>query len=100
MALKLKPLSDRVILKPLEAEEKTKSGIILPDSAKEKPKQAKVLAVGEGKFVDGKIKPLSVKVGDTVLIKEWGGDEVKIDDETYKIVDEDDILAIVDDRSS
>jgi chaperonin GroES len=79
----------------LKAEEKTRSGIILPESAKEKPKQAKILAVGTGKFVDGKIKPLSVKVGDTVLIKEWGGDEVKLDEETYKIIDEDDILAII-----
>lgn len=96
MGMKIKPIGDKIFIQPLKAEEKTKSGIILPDSAKEKPKQAKVLAVGEGKFVDGKIKPLSVKVGDTVLIKEWGGDEVKIDNETYKIVDEDDILGIVE----
>jgi len=93
---KIKPIGDKIFIQPLKAEEKTKSGIILPDSAKEKPKQAKVLAVGEGKFVDGKIKPLTVKVGDTVLIKEWGGDEVKIDNETYKIVDEDDVLGIVE----
>ncbi len=93
---KVRPIGDKIFIQPLKAEEKTKSGIILPDSAKEKPKQAKVLAVGEGKFVDGTIKPLTVKVGDTVLIKEWGGDEIKLDGETYKIIDEEDILGIIE----
>lgn len=94
--MKVKPLGSKVFIKPLKEEEKTKSGIYLPDSAKEKPKQAEVLAVGEGKYIDGKLSPLSVKVGDIVLTKEWGGDEIKIDGETYKIVDEDDIIGIVE----
>jgi chaperonin GroES len=93
---KVKPLADKVFIQPLKEEEKTKSGIYLPDSAKEKPKYAKVLAVGEGKYVDGKLVPLTVKVGDKILTKEWGGDEIKIDGEEYKIVSEDDILAIVE----
>jgi len=94
--MKVKPLGSKVFIKPLKEEEKTKSGIYLPDSAKEKPKQAEVLAVGEGKYIDGKLSPLSVKVGDIVLTKEWGGDEIKIDGDTYKIVDEDDIIGIVE----
>jgi len=93
--MNVKPLGSKVFIKPLKEEEKTKSGIYLPDSAKEKPKQAKVLAVGEGKYIDGKLTPLAVKVGDIVLTKEWGGDEIKVDGETYKIVDEEDILGIV-----
>jgi len=93
---KVKPLGDKVFVQPLKEEEKTKSGIYLPDSAKEKPKTAKVLAVGEGKYIEGKLVPLTVKVGDKVLIKEWGGDEIKIDNEEYKIISEDDILAIVE----
>lgn len=94
--MKVKPLGDKVFLQPLKEEEKTKSGLYLPESAKEKPKQAKVLAVGVGKYIDGKLTPLAVKEGDTVLIKEWGGDEVKIDGQTYKIVEEADILGIVE----
>lgn len=93
---KVKPLADKVFVQPLKEEEKTKSGIYLPDSAKEKPKSAKVLAVGEGKYVDGKLVPLTVKAGDQVLIKEWGGDEIKIEGEDYKIISEDDILAIIE----
>lgn len=94
--MKIKPLSDRVLLKPLEAEEKTKSGIILPDSAKEKPQMAEVIAAGPGKIIDGKKQEISVKVGDRVLTKEWGGDEVKIDGEIYKILEESDVLGIVE----
>ena len=94
--MKIKPLGDKVFLQPLKEEEKTKSGLYLPDSAKEKPKQAKVLAVGEGKYIEGKLMPPAVKVGDTVLIKEWGGDEIKVDGETYKIVEESDILGIIE----
>lgn len=92
----IKPLGDKIFIKPIEEEAKTKSGLYLPDSAKEKPKQAKVLAVGEGKYIDGKLTPLSVKAGDIVLTKEWGGDEIKMDGENYKIVSEEDILAIVE----
>ncbi len=93
---KIKPLADKIFIQPLKEEEKTKSGIYLPESAKEKPKYAKVLAVGEGKYVDGRLVPLTVKEGDKVLIKEWGGDEIKLDGEEYKIVAEEDILAIVE----
>lgn len=94
--MKIKPLGDKLFVQPIEESAKTKSGLYLPESAKEKPKQAKVLAVGEGKYVDGKLQPLTVKVGDIVLTKEWGGDEVKIDGETYKIVAEEDIMGIVE----
>lgn len=94
--IKIKPIGDRIFVQPIEESAKTKSGLFLPESAKEKPKQAKVLAVGDGKYVDGKLQPLAVKVGDIVLIKEWGGDEVKIDGETYKIIEEGDVLGIVE----
>lgn len=94
--MKLKPLSNRVILKQLEAQEKTKSGIYLPDSAKEKPQMAEVIAVGPGKVVDGKKQEMTVKVGDNVLYSKYSGDEVKIEDEEYTIVDEDKILAVVE----
>lgn len=94
--MKVRPLGDKVFLEPLEEDSKTKGGIYLPDSAKEKPKQAKVLAVGEGKLVEGKLRPLTVKVNDKVLIKEWGGDDIKIDGKEYKIVSEDDILGIIE----
>jgi len=94
--MQVKPLGDKVFVEPLKEEEKTKSGIYLPDSAKEKPKQAKVLAVGEGKYIEGKLVPLSVKAGDVVLTKEWGGDEIKVDGKTYKILEESDILGIVE----
>ena len=93
---KVKPLGDKVFIKPIEEETKTKSGLFLPESAKEKPKEAEVLAVGEGRYVDGKLVPLSVKVGDKILTKQWGGDEVKIDGVEYKIVEESDILAIIE----
>ena len=94
--LKIRPLGDKLFVQPIEESAKTKSGLYLPESAKEKPKQAKVLAVGEGKYIDGKLQPLTIKVGDVVLTKDWGGDEVKIDGETYKIVEEGDVLGIVE----
>jgi len=93
--MKIKPLGDKVLLKQLESEEKTKSGIVLPDTAKEKPQQGKVIAVGSGKIIEGKKVPLEVKVGDVVLYKKYGPDEVKIDDEEYLILSEEDILAII-----
>jgi len=96
MALKLKPLSDRVILKPLEAEEKTKSGIILPDSAREKPQEAEVVAVGPGKVKDGKKIEMTVEVGDKVIYPKYSGDDIKIDGVEYTIVEEEKILAIVE----
>jgi len=94
--LKVRPLGDKLFVQPIEESTKTKSGLYLPESAKEKPKQAKVLAVGTGKYIDGKLQPLTVKVGDIILTKEWGGDEVKIDGETYKIIEEGDVLGIVE----
>ncbi|MGN0482314.1 MAG: co-chaperone GroES [Lachnospiraceae bacterium] len=94
--MKLKPLGDRVVLKHQEAEEKTKSGIILPDSAKEKPQDAVVVAVGPGKEEDGKNTKMQVKEGDKVIYSEYAGTEVKFEGEEYIIVGQDDIIAIVE----
>ena len=94
--MNLKPLSDRVILKALEAEEKTKGGIILTANAKEKPEMAEVVAVGPGGTVDGKEVVMTVKVGDRVLTSKYSGTEVKVDGEEYTIVRQNDILAIVE----
>ncbi|MCF8335634.1 MAG: co-chaperone GroES [Bacteroidales bacterium] len=88
--MKQKPLKDRVLIKPMEAEEKTSSGIIIPDSAKEKPQKGEVVAVGDGK----KDEPMTVKEGDTVIYGKYAGTEVTIDGEDYLIVREDDILLI------
>ncbi len=94
--MKLKPLGDKVVIKLLEAEEKTKSGIVLPDTAKEKPHQGEILAVGTGKTLDnGEKIPLDVKVGDKVIFSKFAGTEVKMDGEEYLILSERDILAIV-----
>ncbi|MEG1971642.1 MAG: co-chaperone GroES [Oscillospiraceae bacterium] len=94
--MKIKPLADRVVLKLTEAEETTKSGIILASSAKEKPQVAIVMAVGPGGMVDGKEIKMHVKVGDKVLSSKYAGTEVKIDGEELTIVRQDDILAIVE----
>ncbi|HUT67074.1 MAG TPA: co-chaperone GroES [Dehalococcoidales bacterium] len=94
MEAKLQPLADRVLVKPIEKEEKTKSGIYLPDTAKEKPQEGKVLAVGPGKMSDeGKLIPLGLKVGDMVIYSKYGGTEIKVDDEELIILRESDILA-------
>lgn len=93
--MKLRPLGDRVVVKPGEKEEKTKSGIVLPDTAKEKPQEGEVVAVGSGKYEDGQKIPLEVKVGDKVIYSKYGGTEVKVDGEEYLILSERDILAIV-----
>ena len=94
---KIKPLFDNVLIKPLEAEEKTPSGIILPDSAKEKPQIGEVMAVGPGAINDdGKLIPMVVKTGQKVMYKKWGGTEVKVDNEEWTIVEQKDILAIVE----
>ena len=94
MAPTLKPLADRVLVKPIEQEEKTKSGIYLPDTAKEKPQEGKVLAVGPGKLSeDGKRIAMDLKVGDTVIYAKYGGTEIKIDDDELMILRESDILA-------
>lgn len=91
----LKPLQDRVVIKMLESEETTKSGIILSASSKEKPQIAKVIAVGPGLKQDGKIVPLEVKTGDKVVVSKYSGTEVKYEEEEFIIVKENDILAIV-----
>ena len=94
MAAKLQPMADRVLVKPIEKEEKTKSGIYLPDTAKEKPQEGKILAVGPGKMSDdGKRIPMDLKVGDTVIYAKYGGTEVKVDDDELIILRESDILA-------
>jgi len=97
MKIKIKPLGDRVLVEPLEEREVVKGGILIPDSAKEKPQEAKVVAVGAGKKDDdGKLIPIDeVKVGDIVLTSKYGGTEVKYDDKEYKILNLSDILAIV-----
>jgi len=94
--MKIKPLGDRVVLKPIEQESKTKSGIIIPDTAKEKSHRGKVLAVGAGKYDDGELNPMTVKVGDEVLYKEYAGDEFKLDEEKVIVIKEEDIIAIIE----
>ncbi|MAE10787.1 MAG: co-chaperone GroES [Dehalococcoidales bacterium] len=96
MAFKLEPLADRLVVKPIEREEVTKGGILLPDTAKEKPQEGKVLAVGPGKLSDdGKRIAMETKVGDTVIYARYGGQEYKIDDEEVMILKESDILAVL-----
>ncbi|MBC7332581.1 MAG: co-chaperone GroES [Synergistetes bacterium] len=95
--MKLRPLGDRVVVKVLETEEKTKSGIVLPDTAKEKPQQGEVIAVGTGRILDnGQKVPLEVKVGDKVIFSKYAGTEVKVEGEEYLILSERDILAVVE----
>jgi chaperonin GroES len=97
MAIKLKPLGARVLVEPVAEQEVKKNGIIIPDSAKEKPTEAIVCAVGPGELDDnGKRVPLEVKEGDRVLISKYGGTEVKIDNKEYKVLSKDDILAVVE----
>jgi chaperonin GroES len=92
----LKPLGDRVVVKAAEAEEQTKSGLIIPDNAKEKPQKGSVIAVGKGRYKDdGTRIPVDVKVGDTVIYSKYGGTEIKVDGEDYLILRADDIYAIV-----
>ena len=94
--MKVRPLGDKILVKRLEAEEKTASGIFLPESAKEKPQQATVIAIGDGKLLkNGERAAFSVKVGDTIILNKWGGTEVKIDGEEYMVMAEDEVLAIV-----
>jgi chaperonin GroES len=94
MATKLQPLGDRVLVKPTEKEEKTKSGIYIPDTAKEKPQEGEIIAVGPGKMTDeGKRIPMDLKVGDRVIYAKYGGTEIKVDEEEMMILRESDILA-------
>ncbi|HEY0782137.1 MAG TPA: co-chaperone GroES [Thermoanaerobaculia bacterium] len=93
----IRPLHDRVVVKRMELQEQIRGGIIIPDSAKEKPQEAEVIAVGPGKLNDdGKRSPMDVKAGDRVLMGKYSGSEIKIDDEDYVILREDEILAVVD----
>ena len=97
MALKIKPLGDRILVEPVEENEVKKGGIIIPDSAKEKPQESKVIALGTGKTDDnGKKVPFEVKKGDKILIGQYSGTEVKIEGEEFLIMREEDVLAIVD----
>ena len=92
----LQPLGDRIVVKPLDEQEKTKSGLVLPDTAKEKPQEGKVIAVGSGRLLDdGTVKKLEVKHGDRVLYGKYAGTEVRIQEEDYLILREDDVLAVV-----
>ncbi len=94
--MKIVPLNDKIIVKRLEAEEKTAGGIVLPDTAREKPRQGKVLSLGDGKLLaSGKRAPFLVKEGNRVLFSSWAGSEVQVDGEEYLIMTEDDILAVV-----
>jgi chaperonin GroES len=96
--MKVRPLGDRVLVKRLEEEEKTKGGIIIPDTAKEKPQQGKVVAVGNGRTTeDGKVIPMNVKVGEKVLFQKYSGSDIKIEGEEYLILREEEILGIIED---
>jgi len=98
VSMQITPLGDRILVKPLEAEEKTKGGIILPDTAKEKPQEGRVVAVGKGKVLDdGKVQPLEIKPGDKILYGKYSGTEIKLDDEEHLIIREEDVLAIITD---
>ncbi|CCQ98681.1 chaperonin small subunit [[Clostridium] ultunense Esp] len=92
----LRPLGDRVIVEPAAKEEKTASGIVLPDTAKEKPQEGRVVAVGNGRLEDGKRVPLDVKEGDKVIFSKYAGTEVKYDEKEYLILRESDILAVIE----
>jgi chaperonin GroES len=95
--MKLKPLGDHIVVKPLEEMEVKKGGIIIPDTAKEKPSKGEVIAVGAGKTLDdGKKAPMELKAGDKVIYSKYGGNEIKIDDVEYLIMTQDDVLAIVE----
>jgi len=94
--MKIKPLADRVVVKPLEEESKTKAGIIIPDTAKEKSHRGEVLAIGPGKYEDGKLIEPGVKTGDKILYKEYSGDEFKLDGREVIILKEEDIIAVIE----
>lgn len=98
--MKIKPLHDRVVVKPLAEESKTKSGIIIPDTAKEKSHRGEIIAIGDGKYADckadGKLVPMTVKIGDKVLYKEYSGDEFKLDGTEVIVLKEEDIIAVIE----
>ena len=95
--MKIRPLQDRIIVKRLEEERKTASGIVIPDTAAEKPDQGEVIAVGKGKILeDGKVRPLDVKVGDKILFGKYSGTEVKVDGEELLVMREEDVMAVIE----
>lgn len=96
--MNLKPLYDKIIVQPTKVEDITRAGIVLPDTAKEKPQQGKVLAVGSGKIDDAKRIPLEVKVNDVIIFSKYAGDDIKVDGEELKIISESDVLAIVESK--
>jgi len=96
-AVKVRPLGDKILIKRLEAQTQTETGIYLPESAKEKPQEAQVIAVGDGRLLDsGQRAPFQVKVGDKILISKWGGSEIKLEGDELIIVTEDDVLAVIE----
>ena len=96
MSVSIKPLEDRIVVKPLDAEQTTASGLVIPDTAKEKPQEGEVMAVGPGRFEDGNRVPLDVTVGDKVVYSKYGGTEVKYDGEEYLILSARDVLAVIE----
>jgi chaperonin GroES len=99
--LKIKPLADRVLVEPAQAEEKTAGGIIIPDTVKEKPMEGEVISIGTGqRLEDGKVIPLDVKVGDRILFGKWSGTEVKFSGQEYLVMKESDIMGIVDSKTA
>ena len=96
MAIKIRPLGNRVLVEPKEVKEEIKGGIYIPDTAKEKPMEGKIIAVGKKRDDDGKEIPFDVKVGDTVLLPKYGGTEVKLEDKTYQLVREEDLLGVIE----
>ena len=96
MAGRVKPLNDRIIVKRVEEEEKSKGGIIIPDTAKEKPQQGKVLAVGPGRRTDGKVNPVDVNEGDTILFAKYSGTEIRVGNDDVLILREDDVLGVIE----
>jgi chaperonin GroES len=96
VSVSIKPLEDRIVVKPLDAEQTTASGLVIPDTAKEKPQEGEVLAVGPGRFEEGNRLPLDVKVGDTVLYSKYGGTEVKYSGQEYLILSARDVLAVIE----
>ena len=95
MSVSIKPLEDRIVVKPLDAEQTTASGLVIPDTAKEKPQEGEVLAVGPGRFEDGQRLPLDIQVGDKVIYSKYGGTEVKYDGQEYLLLSARDVLAVV-----
>ncbi|MBP5511338.1 MAG: co-chaperone GroES [Kiritimatiellae bacterium] len=96
MAIKIRPLGNRVLVEPKEVKEEIKGGIYIPDTAKEKPMEGKIIAIGKKRDDDGKEIPFDVRVGDTVLLPKYGGTEVKIEDKTYQLVREEDLLGVIE----